>query len=124
MKIIPATYVADDGTTFDNADACVEYEYQKAIDSAKFVMLDESFELTSDMENCFYLEVHSQEELDLFNALLDKYGSIGKIYADYEEASNMGCMRFYWDSYNDCFENMYPLMERFANALTAFEREG
>lgn len=124
MKIIPATYVADDGTTFDNADDCMEYEYLKEINSAKFVMLDESFEPTTDMENCWYLEVHSQEELDLFNALLDKYDSIGKISMDYEEASNMGCMRFYWDEYNDCFENMYPLMERFANALTAFKGEG
>ena len=124
MTIIPATYVADDGTTFDNADECVEYEYLKEINSAKFVMLDESFEPTTDMENCWYLEVHSQEELDLFNSLLDKYDCSGEIAMDYEESANTGCMRFYWDEYNDCFENMSPLIERCIKAIQAFGKEG
>lgn len=86
MKIIPAQYIADDGSIFDNKYACEAHEVKiktdKAIQSNEIAFYDEEGKSTT-FEKAIFITVNSAEGYEALGMLSDYHGlSIPQIDED------------------------------------------
>lgn len=86
MKIIPAQYIADDGTIFDDEYECEAYELTlkvgKAMQSNETAFYDEEGKPTT-FEKAIFIAVNSAEGYDALRMLSDYHGmSIPQIDED------------------------------------------
>lgn len=119
-------YVAEDGTIFDDEDACLEYEgIQRISKLLKSKLYDANGkELVFDgksttCENCYYLDILSLEDAKTLHQCFEYWGFPSPFSPN--ETYTLG--RFYWSTYYDEWRNIEELYNAYAEKLKIFEGE-
>lgn len=108
MKTI-TTYIADDGTEFDDEYDCREYENALSFKNFKGIMLDEDFKKTEKIEGAFYLYIPTEEDQNIFKKRSQ--------YEGFDYPTTYGFFRY--NVFTDCYVDVEEEYKNSKTILTA-----
>lgn len=100
-------YIADDGKEFDDIDECESYENRLA--GQKLIMYDYSETRCELVENCWYVKLNNQEDIEAFKAIC-KYDGIS-----HKGVTSPGVYMYVEGGYgrgNDAWTNISEIVKR------------